>query len=289
MPAYIWENMREENFEEAIKESGGLCILPVGCLEMHGQHLPLNTDNLIAEVTAKLAAEVESVCVFPTFEFGDIHGLENHHGSVILSVELQQAILTELCAEIARNGFKKIMLLNAHGGNLSILKNFVRSTMHTKKDYVVLCRNAYDYGVGDLVYDIRHGVKFPHLTDADIETLFDFYDNRKRLGHACLEETSLILHIAPELVRMDRIHAANGLPTGRTAHLAPYGLTESTRFWGIEYPDSYCADHPDNATATIGRTLMDKYVERQAEACRLLKMDDRVLEWNEELNASWIG
>ena len=45
----LWENLREEEFTQAIEKSGRLCVMPVGCLEMHGQHLPLNTDCLIAE------------------------------------------------------------------------------------------------------------------------------------------------------------------------------------------------------------------------------------------------
>ena len=48
----LWENLREEEIKQAVEISGGVCVMPMGCLEMHGQHLPLNTDNLIAEATA---------------------------------------------------------------------------------------------------------------------------------------------------------------------------------------------------------------------------------------------
>jgi len=284
----LWENLREEEFTQAIEKSGGLCVMPVGCLEMHGQHLPLNTDCLIAEATAKLASEVEDVVVFPTFKFGDIQGLKQHYGSVILSVGLIQEMLTELCAEIARNGFKKIMLLNAHGGNTAILNNFIRSTMYAKKDYVVMCRNAYDWGIHDLVRELDNGAEFPHLNDADKECLRDFVYNRKTIGHACLEETSLILAIAPELVRMDRMHEVDGLSTHKADYLAEYGLTASTRFWSVNFPNSYSGHHSDNASARIGQTLLDCYVKRQAEACRIIKADDRILEWNDEWNNSWV-
>nr|MBQ4319115.1 creatininase family protein [Clostridia bacterium] len=278
----IWENLREEEFKSAVKVSKGLCVIPIGCLEMHGQHLPLNTDNLIAEATARRAAEIEPVCVFPTFEFGDIQGLSNHHGSVIFSAELLQMMLTEICSEIARNGFKKIMLLNAHGGNTFLLGNFIRSTLRKEKDYVVMSRNAYDYDIHELVKELDAGMEFPHLNDEDKECLRDFVYNRKQIGHACLEETSLIMEIAPELVRLDRMHEVDGTSRHKSDYLAEYGLTQSTAFWGIDYPDSYAADHPEKASARIGRTLLDRYVKRQAEACRLLKSDDRVLEWNEE-------
>jgi len=280
----LWENLREEEIKQAAEISGGVCVMPMGCLEMHGQHLPLNTDNLIAEATALGAAEKEPVCIFPTFKLGDIQGLTSHYGSVILSVELQQAMLEEMCAEIARNGFKKILILNAHGGNPSMLHNFIRSTKNKRKDYVVLCRNAYDYGIYDLMRDIDNGIEFPILNDEDIGTLRDFTTNRKTIGHACLEETSLILEIAPELVRMDRMHVVDGLSTHKADYLAEYGMTASTRFFSVNYPNSYCAAHPDKASARIGRVLLDKYIERQAEAVRRLKADDKVLEWLDEYN-----
>jgi len=62
----LWENLREEEFDNAIKESKGLCILPVGCLEKHGQHLPVGTDVIHITEIAKRAAEIETAMVFPT-------------------------------------------------------------------------------------------------------------------------------------------------------------------------------------------------------------------------------
>ena len=179
-----WENLREEEFADAVKKSCGVCVMPVACLEKHGQHLPVNTDILIAEATARLAAEIEDVCIFPTFKFGEVAGIRQHRGAVILSGELQHRILEETCREIARNGFKKIMLLNAHGGNTFLLGNFIRSTLREEKDYVVMSRNAYDYGIHELVKELDAGMEFPHLNDGDKECLRDFVYNRKQIGHA---------------------------------------------------------------------------------------------------------
>lgn len=69
-----WENLREEEFKEAIKISGGVCVLPVGCIEKHGQHLPVGTDTILATKIVKRAAEREEVCVFPTIPFGEKTG-----------------------------------------------------------------------------------------------------------------------------------------------------------------------------------------------------------------------
>ena len=67
-----WMELREEEFEEAVQRSGGLCVVPVGCFEMHGQHLPVGTDVYEAVAVAEKAAEMEDVVIFPAFEFGDV-------------------------------------------------------------------------------------------------------------------------------------------------------------------------------------------------------------------------
>ena len=283
----LWENLREEEFAKAIEESKGVCVMPIGCHEMHGQHLPVNTDVLIADYVAKKAAEIEPVCVFPAFDFGDIQGIHGHKGTVMLTVETLQWYMTELCREIARNGFKKIIILNAHGGNGPFLHNFIRSTQHDKKDYVVLARNSFAYEIVNLAADIDNGVDIPELTDEDKKYVTDFVHAKKHYGHACIEETSQILAIAPELVRMDRMTAVDGLSTHKADYLHEVGFGLTSQFWKVNYPNSYSGHHHEGANARIGHALLNRQIKIQAEACRRLKMDDRVLEWNDEWNNAW--
>src|SRR5690554_4377747 len=113
----LWAHLREEEFEQAIEKSKGVCAMAVGCLEKHGQHLPVGTDTLKTNKVLEMASDIEPVCVFPCFYFGDIQGLYQHKGSIVLSGSLLLSFMTELCDEIARNGFKKILLFNGHGGN----------------------------------------------------------------------------------------------------------------------------------------------------------------------------
>ena len=108
-----WEYLREEEFENAIEKSKGLCVLPVGCMEKHGQHLPVGTDSILAEEIVNRAADREPVCVFPTIHFGEKTGAGEFKGTVMLSVELRQRLLAEVCGEICRNGFKKYLFLTA--------------------------------------------------------------------------------------------------------------------------------------------------------------------------------
>ena len=286
----LWENLREEEFAPAIEKSNKVCVVPIGCIEKHGQHLPVGTDTQTCYYIAKEAAKIEPVVVFPGLYFGDLCGLYMWKGTISFSSELLQQMLTELCAEIARNGFKKILLLNGHGGNSAMLANFLRSTAHKKKDYVVMARNDYQYMYKDILKDSdENGEDFPELLPEDIAYLRDFAAHRATYGHGGINETSIMCAINPRHVDMNRIHAENGASLHRTDYLSQkgIGINGSGMFWMTDFPNSLSGDYLEGANARIGEVLLRKRIALQAEACRLLKMDDRVLEWNDEHNAKF--
>ncbi len=269
-----------------LSKNPGVCVVPFGCLEMHGQHLPVNTDTLIANYVAKEAAKLESVCVFPELTFGDINSLQGKKGSIVLSPELNTAFLNEICDEIARNGFKKIIILNAYGGNMNLLGNFSRSQMHRKKDCIVFYRNSYSYQITDLARDIKAGNAPAVLTQEDCRNVVAFVEAGKRFGHGCIEETAQILKIAPELVRMDRMCAANGESAHGADYLTEVGLNTVMNFlWNSL--DSYSGSYSPEANLRIGEALLSRDILDQAEACRRLKTDDEVLVRNAQWNNSW--
>ena len=276
----LWEELREEEFEEAVRASGKVCVVPLGCLEMHGQHLPVGTDTMTCSYIAREAAKIEPVTVFPGQWFGSVPGLNMWKGTIDLSLELRLHMLDELCAEIARNGFKKIMLLNGHGGNCATLSAFVRNTLHTKKDYVVVARNEYQYGIQRLAREIRGGQKFPELTDKDIENVLEFSKNEYLTGHACVNETSIMLEIEPQNVDLSRAEAVSGQDLHKTDSMTnkPYSIDGGVGFWLIDHPNSFEGEHIEMASANIGKVILRKRIEYQAEACRLLKRDDSLLE-----------
>ena len=285
----LWENLREEEFEEAIKVSNKVCVIPMGCLEKHAQHLPVGTDTQLAVYVAQKAAEIEPVVVFPGLYFGDLLGLYMWKGTIAFSSELLQRMLTELCAEIARNGFKKILILNVHGGNAALLSNFLRSTAHEKKDYVVMVRRETQYNHKDLVQALDAGEVFPELLPEDIAYLRESVAERHTYGHAGIIETSEMLAVNPDAVDMSRADVDNGVSRHRTDYLSQKGIdiNGSTMFWLTDFPDSFAGEKLERANARIGKALLRKSIEQQAEAVRLLKQDDRVLEWNAEHNAKF--
>ena len=284
----LWENLREEEFDAAIEKSNKLCVVPIGCLEKHGQHLPVGTDTQTAYYIAKEAAKLEDVVVFPPIYFGDVLGLYMWKGTITFSSELMQRMLTELCAEIARNGFKKILFLNGHGGNAGVLANFLRSTAHEKKDYVVMKRNEFQYSHNALLRDIEAGEEFPELLPEDVDYIREAVEQRHSCGHGGIMETSIMNVINPESVDMSRCNADDGTSRRRTRDFSQKGIgIENALFWITDYPDSLAGEKLERANARIGKALLRKRIALQAEAVRLLKADDRVLEWNEEHNAKF--
>lgn len=275
----LWENLREEEFEKAIERSCGVCVIPIGCLEMHGQHLPVGTDTKTCAYIAREAAKLEPVVVFPEQYIGSVPGLNMWKGSIDISLELRLRLLDELCSEIARNGFKKIMLLNGHGGNVATFSAFVRNTLHTKKDYIVVARNEYQYGIQRLARDIKAGEHFDELSDDDISNVLRFSEEKYLTGHACVNEASIMMAIYPDLVDTSRAQEVNGLSRHRTDHLRrkPYAIDGGVGFWLLDHPDSFEGEHIEIASANIGKVILRKRVQYQAEACRLLKDDDELL------------
>ena len=132
-----WEELTAADFRSAIQQSQGTCLLPFGILEKHGPHLPLGTDLLDVRYAALHAAAEEYAVVFPEYYFGQIFEARHEPGTVAYSRELQLQLLQETTDEMARNGCKKIIIVNGHGGNEHLLPFFAQSQLEKPHDYVV--------------------------------------------------------------------------------------------------------------------------------------------------------
>ena len=140
-----WELSTPVDLEKMAKEEK-LCIVPIGVLERHGEHLPLGTDGLVAHKIAVEASKIEPCAVFPVYWFGQVHEAKFSSGAVSFESDFTLALLKNLCDEIARNGFTKIMFVNGHGGNGSLLSYFLFSTMDKNVPYT-LYSVMYDSGL----------------------------------------------------------------------------------------------------------------------------------------------
>jgi creatinine amidohydrolase len=116
-----WEELTAADFRNGIEKSQGTCLLPFGILEKHGPHLPLGTDLLNVRYVSLQAAQQEYAVVFPEYYFGQIFEAQHEPGTVAYSSQLQLALLQETTDEMARNGCKKVIIVNGHGGNEHLL------------------------------------------------------------------------------------------------------------------------------------------------------------------------
>ena len=132
-----WEELTAADFREGIHRSEGTCLLPFGILEKHGPHLPLGTDLLDVRYAALHAAEQEYAVVFPEYYFGQIAEARHEPGTIAYSREMQLALLQETTDEMGRNGCKKVLIINGHGGNEHLLPFFAQSQLDKPHDYVV--------------------------------------------------------------------------------------------------------------------------------------------------------
>ncbi len=249
-----WEELTAGDFAAAIARSQGACLLPFGILEKHGPHLPLGTDLLNVRHVSLQAAEQEYAVVFPPYYFGQIFEAKHEPGTIAYSASLQMAMLQETTAEMARNGCKKIVVVNGHGGNTSLLPFFSQSELATPRDYVVYSYLRPTTPPG--------GPAKKSKTD----------------GHAGESETSNTLVSHPELVKMDRASLQSGIDRNRLD--LPAGVYTGI-WWYAKYPNHYAGDGAA-ATRELGEFQMKAWISGLANTIRAVKADQASLRLQNE-------
>lgn len=210
-----WEDLTVVDFARALKKTKGVCLLTLSVIEKHGYHLPLGTDMFNVYNMALLAAKREPVVVFPYYYFTQIQECKHKFGTIAIKPNLMFKLLENVCDEIGRNGFKKIIILNGHGGNGNFGPFFVQSLLSKKRDYMVY----YVDSVGLLGDDWK---KIHQLLKTKI------------IGHACEFESSVTLATVPHLVKMNYIPNKPAKPLGKLSHLYK---TLTAMNWYADYPN----------------------------------------------------
>ena len=243
-----WEHLTSADFAQAVRQAG-VCVIALGVIEKHSDHLPLGTDFLNGHRLACLAADVEPAVVFPPFYFGQIYEARCFQGTVTISPTLLTELIQGVLDEIGRNGFGKIILLNAHGGNTHLLSFLAQCTLWEEKPYSV-----YVY-TGKMTPERQAAWK------SILETTLH--------GHACECETSISLANHPELVKMAALPADPAEPLGRLNDLP---ANHSGISWYSNFPDHYAGD-ARLASAEKGRALQQIQVAAFAEFIAAVKAD----------------
>jgi len=202
----FWHNLTTQDFA-GLDAERVVALLPVGAIEQHGPHLPLGTDALIAEALSRAVMErvPNDLLVLPTLSIG--HSLEHsdYAGTLSIAAEPLLACWLEAGRGVARAGIRKLLILNAHGGNTPLVQ-LAALRLRQELGLLVARGNYFSFG---------HP---PGLFEED-ELRYGF--------HGGEVETSLMLHLHPALVRRERAPTVQSL-----AHR----LGQEHRQLGVEKP-----------------------------------------------------
>ena len=186
-----WARLKAAELAQVAKHDA-IVIVPIGSTEQHGPHLPTQVDSrLVTEVahrTARLMTATHPTIVTPTIPFG----MSEHHmslnGTITLDYSTMAAVLDCACNSILRAGFKRIFILNGHGGNTDGIYTFISE--FTNKHRVPLAGGTYW-----------------NIAQEEIGALLQ---KQKYLLHACEAETSMMLALTPDLIDRDELSQVHG-------------------------------------------------------------------------------
>ncbi|GHV05006.1 creatinine amidohydrolase [Spirochaetia bacterium] len=251
-----WEYLTPTDFK-ALAKNEGLCVLPIGSLERHGEHLPFGTDGLTAHEISYRAALREPCVVFPPYWFGQLHEASCFTGTINFSTTLLLQVLETVLDQIANNGFKKILMINGHGGNNNFLQYFAMSQCEREVDYTLYISPARGERSKLIKWETEG-------------------------GHADELETSFMMAIAPEAIKMEyHKYAEPILPKYDTSLLGYTGY-----WWYAKYPE-HIAGTPSKATAEKGEKAMEAAVQDTADLIRRVKEDTLVPKLQQEFYARY--
>jgi creatinine amidohydrolase len=229
-------------------------LLPVGATEQHGPHLPLNTDTLIAAAVCHSASAQTGAPVLPALSYTvSIGHTEKWPGTFAIMHETLMKTVLEIVRWAVASGWKRLLIVNSHFGNDAPLR-------------CVVDRLRFDF-VGKLLIAVRN-------TWALTQNIAAKFTRDAADWHANEAETSLLLHIAPQLVRTDRIaddpdRTAGCVFPHMVAHTSANGVT----------------GRPSEATATRGASLLREITDALAALIRSARSEQPPLAWERTTTA----
>jgi creatinine amidohydrolase len=245
MTEVLWNRMTAEELRRKAAEDA-IVLLPVASTEQHGPHLATGVDTFLGgegcRRTAVIVARKRPIVVAPTVWMG----LAEHHmafgGTFTLSISTYHALLRDLCGSVLRVGFKKILIVNAHGGNIAAL-NALTTDLARELGAPIATTTLYSLA---------------HESGAYAKILED----QTSVRHACEAETSMMLAGFADCVRRERIGEAVGPQSTRSLGMMP--PINVWRSFKELTPVGVIGD-ARKATAEKGEKLLDVAAELLAE------------------------
>jgi creatinine amidohydrolase len=230
------EEMTWREIKEALKKGKKTIIVPIGSIEQHGPHLPTGTDSYTGDILGeRIARKLSDALVAPTIRLG----CSRHHiefpGTITLTPETLMRTIKEVCASLARHGFKNIVLMPTHGGNFAPVNAVAPEIARELKVNLVV------------IADLKE------LIETMAKTMQAFNVTQAQAGaHSGAAETSLMLACHENLVRRDLI---------RTGYLGEY-TTPTILSKGIKtYSPIGVLGDPEKASREAGEKIINRLVE----------------------------
>lgn len=209
MHSGYWQELTTVDFDTLDAERT-VALLPVAAIEQHGPHLPLATDAVINDGIVRAAlpridASAATLLVLPALRVGTSTEHESFPGTLSIPPTMLADVWTEVGRGVARAGVRKLVIFNTHGGQKSVV-DIAALRLRAERRMLVVRASYFAFGAPPGLYDAA-------------ESTHDI--------HGGEVETSLMLHLRPDLVRLDRAENFRGLP---------HELAERNRMLGAEKP-----------------------------------------------------
>ncbi|WP_115863096.1 creatininase family protein [Halorussus litoreus] len=247
-------HLSDATWTDADAAATDLAILPVGSTEQHGPHAPLGTDAITAEAVAEAGAEVyeresdgsetddQAVVVAPPIPVGVAAEHRQFTGTLWVSEDTFRDYVRETVASLAHHGWDRVVLVNGHGGNVSALRE-VAGTITRE--------------------DAAYAVPFTWF-----EAVGEYSDE---MGHGGPLETALLRHVAPDLVREDRVEEAR---EGASEGWGEWVSYANLAFDSAEFTENGVVGDPTDGDAALGEELLELAAESLADLLAAVERRD---------------
>ncbi len=253
-PSRLYEDLTGPEIGSTINKDT-ILLLPIGAVEQHGPHLPLSVDHVIAHETASAViaecGETLDVWQLPTLSVSKSNEHAWSPGTLMLSADTMMRVLLDLARSAATSGAERLVLLNGHGGNTTLLNTALREIR------------------------LETGLK-TFLMHPSLPPAYGGASPEEELGmgiHGGRDETSVFMHLRPDQVNLDL--AERKVPEGLAEnHHVKFGGSTSFGWLSNDFDaEGYIGD-PTDANPELGRQLFESAVGTLSEAMAEIKTFD---------------
>ncbi len=229
-------NLADISWEECqtYLEHDDRIVLPIGATEAHGRHLGLGCDFILAEAIARATGERTRLLVAPVLAYGMSYHLTTFPGTLSLAHETLVHVLADLLRSFYRYGFRRVLVVNGHGGNDAPLRSAVVSISEQLKGLRVKSVSWW--------------------TEPDIQRIVEQAAGPQRGTHASTHETAFLMAVRPQAAKLE--HAAH-----RDAPVEPSRELLDAQAFAAHYPDGVMGLEPAKATRELGESIFERAVE----------------------------